>query len=528
MDDKIVIRHTSIVINDYNPGDCMRLENYFAIYDRTTHTRFVKGPIYDDIRRQLILPRGLDINILETLFDIKAVVDYRYDSYKEIPPILMKYTPRDDDQKKTLRFVLGRGEYRHNKDRSQICVNNNTGSGKTYIASAVIAVNLLKTIVIASKTGILTQWENRLGEYTDITPRDICNIDGTGTINRLLSTDCGDKYKIFFITHKSLTSYASTKGWSAVGDLFRALGIGLKIYDEYHECFDNILFVDAYTNTYKTLYLSATPARSDKDENRIYGYSFKNIPSIELFDKDKDPHTAYIAIKFNSRPSPRQISDCRNQYGLDRNKYANYVVHQPEFELLMYYVMNIIAHTNGKILIYIQTNAAIMVVYNWIIENFNEYYHQIGIYTSIIDKDVKEKALEKKIILSTTKSCGAAMDIKGLKKTIILAEPFKSEVLARQVLGRTRDENTLCIECVDMAFRQIYKFYRQKQEIFDKYATSNKDITLNHASLEAKAELLLAQREYRPFGLQFNPPRTLGFKNINTLPKYGFTFKQEP
>lgn len=524
--DKIVIRHTSIVINNYHPGDCIRLEDYFTLRDRVTHSDYVKGLIYDDIRKQLILPRGLDIDILENLFNTTAVVDYNYDPYETVPPILMKCVPRDDAQKKTLRFALGRGEYRHNQERSQICVNNNTGSGKTYIASAVIAVNLLKTIVIASKTGILTQWVNRLGEYTDITPRDICNIDGVGTINRLLATDCGSKYKIFFITHKSLTSYAATKGWSAVGELFRALGIGLKIYDEYHECFDNILFVDGYTNTYKTLYLSATPARSDKDENRIYHYAFKNVPSIELFDQEKDPHTAYIAIKFNSRPTPNQISECKNQYGLDRNKYANYVVHQPEFELLMYYIMNVISHTKGKVLIYVQTNAAIMVIYRWILENFNEYYYQIGIYTSIIDKDIKEEALNKKIILSTTKSCGAAMDIKGLNKTIILAEPFKSEVLARQVLGRTRDKDTICIECVDMAFRQIYKFYKQKQDIFDKYATSSRDLTLNHAALEARAETYLAQREYRPFGLIFNKPRMQGLNRIR--PKYGFTIKQEP
>ena len=51
--------------------------------------------------------------------------------------------------------------------------------------------------------------------------------------------------------------------------------------------------------------------------------------------------------------------------------------------------------------------------------------------------------LDKRIILSTVKSCGAAVDIKGLKLTILLAEPFKSEVQTIQTFGRTRDKDTM-------------------------------------------------------------------------------------
>lgn len=518
---KIVVKHSCIIINDYTPGDCTKLEGYFTLFDRTTHSKYTKGIIYDEKTKQLRLPRGLDVYILESLFQCQAMIDMNCDEYETIDQILMRYTPRDDNQKKTLRFILGKDEYRHNETKSQLCVNNNTGSGKTYVASAMIAVTLLKTIVISSTRGILSQWVDRLTEYTNVDPRDICIISGTGMINRLLATG-GGKYKIFLICHKSLSSYASTKGWEAVGRLFQTLKIGLKIYDEYHLCFDNMILTDAYTNTYKSLYLSATPLLSNQEENRIYAYAFKNIASIELFDEEKDPHTAYVAIKYNSRPTPRQISECRNQYGLDRNKYASYIVQQPEFELLLWYIMNIVSHTKGKVLIYVQTNAAILVIYNWIIEHYNEYTYELGIYTSIIDPQIKESNLNKKIILSTTKSCGAAMDIKNLKKTIILAEPFKSEVLARQVLGRTRDDNTICIECVDMAFNQIYRYYKEKQPIFDKYATSRRDLVLNHATLLAKVEGIQYQRMIHPCGIIFNKPREVGF-TISQKRQYGFT-----
>ena len=97
----------------------------------------------------------------------------------------------------------------------------------------------------------------------------------------------------------------------------------------------------------------------------------------------------------------------------------------------------------GKHLFYIGTNEAILYIRDWIYQNFPELVGQVGIYTSIIPPQYKQEQLNRKIILSTTKSAGAAMDIKGLAEVVNLAEPFKSRVLAQQTLGRTRSDNTL-------------------------------------------------------------------------------------
>jgi hypothetical protein len=78
------------------------------------------------------------------------------------------------------------------------------------------------------------------------------------------------------------------------------------------------------------------------------------------------------------------------------------------------------------------------------------------------------------------------MDIKGLKATILLAEPFGSEVLARQTLGRTRDDNTYYIEIVDTGFNAIRNYYFKKLKIFNKYATQCSNIILNDFTLNEK------------------------------------------
>jgi hypothetical protein len=148
----------------------------------------------------------------------------------------------------------------------------------------------------------------------------------------------------------------------------------------------------------------------------------------------------------------------------------------------------------GKHLIYIGTNEAILQVYKWMGENYPEFIGDIGIYTSLLDKDHKMAEKEKKLLLSTTKSAGLGEHIEGLKMTIVLAEPFKSEVLARQSLGRTRDKNTVYIELVDMGFKSVRKFYYDKLPIFNKYALSTSDTVIDQYELEKRSSMIEEDR----------------------------------
>ena len=76
-----------------------------------------------------------------------------------------------------------------------------------------------------------------------------------------------------------------------------------------------------------------------------------------------------------------------------------------------------------------------------------------------------------------------------------MAEPFKSEILAKQTLGRTRNPNTECIEVVDDGFRSISRFYNAKKPIFSKYATECREIKISLNTLQEKADELFKIRE---------------------------------
>ncbi len=481
---KILVKHSRIEINDYTLGDNSYLEYIFSVWDPKYHKSFPKGIEYNEEKHKLILPRGIDIPYIENQFKSTAVVDRKCDPYVNTEQIPIKYLPRDERQMKILKFILGKEEYSYTKTKSQISCNSTTGSGKTFVTVAAICFSGARSIIITNSLDWLKQWEAKIMEYTPLTTKDIYFISGSTSINKILNRD-PLRYKIFLASHNTIKSYGDRNGWDKVEELFKYLKCSFKIYDEAHLYFDNLCKIDFHSNTKKTLYLTATPQRSNKDEDNIYQLYFKNIPSIELLE-EQDAHVNYIAMHFNSHPHPQDIQKCKNVYGFDRIAYANYVVNKENFMHIVNILIDLVLGINGKVLIYIGTNNAITVVYNYIISQFPFLRNNVGIYTSMV-KENKYNELCKKIILSTTKSCGAASDIKDLSVTINLAEPFKSPVLARQTLGRCRKDNSLYIDIVDNGFFYTKKYYEAKKPIFSRYAKSCKDVVFSDNELEGRS-----------------------------------------
>lgn len=482
---KILLRQSSTIISNYELGDCYKLETNFSIYNKLYHSYFFKGIEYNEEKKQLIVPRGVDVKYLETMFNTNAMVDRRHDPYDTVAPIMMKFPPRDDVQKRAISFMNGIKDYSYTAGKSQLCVNLNTGKGKTYCSIYTSAMQRMRSIIIASSTTWLDQWRRNILEYTDTKPDEIYSIIGGGSISRILERDMS-KYKFIVCSHATLQAYASKCGWEAVSELFKHLKVGLKFYDEAHLSFDNMCKIDFYTNTYKTYYVTATPARSDDEENIIYRYYFKNVPSIDLFDEEEDPHTNYIAMKYNSRPTAEDISKCKTQMGFSANNYSNYVLKSRNFYKMLKVIVDLCITNSGKNIIYIATVEAIEHVYEWIVNEFPHIANNVGRFHSKMPSNIKQDQLNKKIILSTTKSLGPAIDIKGLKMVVVLAEPFKSKVIARQTLGRTRDDNTLYIEVIDTGFKSISKYCTDKKSTYEKYAKSYNTISLTDNDLDVR------------------------------------------
>lgn len=515
---KIIVKNSCIKIYNYRFGSCPRLENSFAVFDKTTHSYYYLGLFYDEQSQILYLPRGIDIWFVENCLGAKAIIEKdafdEFDVYKDIK---IKFLPRDDLQKEALRFMLGKKEYYATATKSQLSVNLNTGKGKTYISVATFAYTGIKTMIITYATNWLLQWKEKILEYTNLQEKEICFITSSNMIFRLMGMKEHQikKYKIFLITHATIKSFGDKNGWDKITELFKKLKIGIKIFDEAHMNFSNMLMIDFYTNVYKTYYLTATAMRSDHRENQIYQTCMKNILAIELFDKENDPHSDYLSLLYSSKPKPQEISACKNQYGMDRNKYINYAIMNDRFREMAVLAMNMAlgilkkGSYNDKCLIYIGTNHAIDIFMSWIVEIFPELVGQIGIFTSMVSSEEKEIAKSKKIIITTTKSASACLDIANLKVVLLLNEPFASEVLARQTLGRLRNENTLYIEVVDTGFYHCKNYYQRKKPVFAKYAKNCQETKISDSELNNRYKNTIEKLNNRHFLVRF-------FDGVNT------------
>ena len=482
---KILVKHSRIEISNYDLGDVPKLEYIFSVWDPITHNSYPKAIEYDKENRKLLLPRGIDIPWLEHQFGETAVVDRECDEFINMEQVPIKYLSKDDRQLNLLKFLLGEDKYYYTKSKSQLSCNSTTGSGKTFITVAYMCFTGSRIIIITSNIDWLNQWKDRILEYTPLTEKDIYMITGMGSIDKIL---CRDplSYRVFLASHSTIKSYGDKNGWSAVDQLFKYLKCSTKVFDEAHVFFDNVCRIDYHSNCKKTIYLTATPERSNEAENEIFQLYFKTVPSISLY-QESDSHVNYIAMHFNSHPTPKQIMDCKNAYGFNRIAYTDYVVHTQNFKHLLNVLVDLVYFKRGKALMYIGTNYAITIVYNYLITQFPFLDGSIGIYTSAVDSSIKQQQLLKPIILSTTKSCGAASDIQDLMITINLAEPFKSPVLARQTLGRCRANDSLYIDIVDQGFYSTKKYYSAKKKIFSMYAKSCKDVVLSDSELESRS-----------------------------------------
>lgn len=534
---KVELTNTAIIINNYDLGDLPSLEYNFKVWDPIIHKNIIVGMYYDEQNKRLYLPRGLDVDYVLRKVGTRQTDDFDPDErlyntkhcnkYERTKPIKLRFGPRDERQVEALKFMTCQDKYQQNMAKSQFSVNLPTGAGKTYCATATIACLGIKTIVITAQSGILEQWKKAIVSYTDLSERDIYKIEGSSPIDRIVSGKQKSRHQIYLVTHATLKSYGDSRGWDNLGKFFENLQVGLKIYDEAHQNFANMCMVDFHTNVYRTYYLTATPKRSQQQENKIYSLYMKSIPRIDLFDEDNDPHTKYMAIRYNSNPRPSDYAKCLNVYGLNKPRYIDYLMTNENFWYMFDYIFNLVEKAGGKALFYIGTNDAILKIRNRIVRHYPEFKNDIGIYTSISENKKEER--DKRFILSTIKSAGAGEDIKGLKYTVALADPFKSELLAQQSLGRTRDHGTYYIELVDVGFKQINGYYQYKKPIFQKYALSTKQYDIPRGSIKEIAQSALEDRLNRGGrGLQFEQPDVLpGFTRASDVIQDGLIFYDE-
>lgn len=485
---KIVVNRTYTSIPNYNIGDDEFLENQLSIWDKVYFRHNNIGFQWNEETKELRIPRSYSVNSLSSRFrELPMEFNYEHDPEAKVVYTL-KYMPKNNIQKKAISFLLGDGDFAYSKKYSQLSLNLDTGDGKTYCTIAYLTFVKTTSMIITHNNSIKGQWYESFLKFTSLSENHILDIDGSSAITKILKMlDKKDTlpYKVYLVNHATIRNYAKKHGWDSIKELFIKLKIGVKVFDEAHLEFANLISIDLNTNTKRTLYLTANFKRDGIEESKIFKLCYGHVVSYGVETRnDKRKHIKYLGVLFNTYPSIQDQASVKNIHGFDKNRYCDYLIEKDEFFNVVTRFTKLSFKNKGKVLILLSKIHAGEIMkehldYVFKEENINK---TVSIYNSKISHEDKEKALMSDVIISTQKSLGTGNDIPGLR-TVIMTEAYSSKIIANQTSGRLRvysdEDDSFYIELVDIGFNRAYKMYKSRLSVFKKKCKELAEITHN-------------------------------------------------
>lgn len=453
---EIRVFHTHIEVYPYEKGDNPYIEKMLSVYNQTTHSMDPIGfYILNDI---LYLPRGISTNLLSEKFNTIPTIVSKFDDYTKIKKGSPKFKPKSNIQEKAINFLCGENEFTYTSRYSQLGLNLDTGDGKTYSAVTAILKYKIKAIIITHQEKIKNQWINSFINMTTLPEDSLVNISGTDVINRIMKGDI--KGEIYLVNHQTLEAYARDKGWSKIRDFFKKIKVGIKVLDESHRFFSDILMIDFFSNCYKTFYLTATYGRND-NSNTLYKKAFASLVRYgeeTMNYEEKRKHINFVITYYNSKPMYGFMPSLQSNYGFSGYKYIDYEINEANGALMrvLREILNKVLNIEGRILIFSPKIDSVEYIAKYI-EDLTGI--EVGILHSKKSYEENQQALEKRIISTTIKSAGEGLDVKKLRVLICL-EPLSSPNLADQVRGRLREysstDDTYMFYPIDTNVKELY------------------------------------------------------------------------
>jgi hypothetical protein len=441
---------------------------------------------YDPDTRELRIPRGYPEAHIRNTFKRHTFIYERKKPNNNTIEIGLTAAPKDYRQEHILAYMIGKEQYKYVDDYSQVYVDLDTGDGKTYAGIATICYNKCRSVIFppATNSKICDQWVESFLKFTTLTKDDVLLVRGSQICEDILK----GKYKhikAFIMPRSTVTSFVNKYdgNWMLFDKLIESMDVGIKIFDEAHMEFPKIVLMDCFSDVYKTYYMSATPSRSKREENKIYKEIFNTIPKFGKQLKTKEQnHIIPVVIQFKSPPSHFWVKEIKTRMGPSQAKYGEYLLAEDgardEFvDALLYTTWSLLRHRRcgGKLAIMCITKKFALEVGDILSEVFPRY--KFGYYIGS-SKD-KYKELESDVILTTPKSMGTGADIDNLQ-FVFNTITYSSDGLAGQMSGRPRKREegpTIFGDIVNMSHKTARDHYKDREKILAEKAKDGKIIT---------------------------------------------------
>jgi superfamily II DNA or RNA helicase len=484
MGTRVTLRPSRIIIDEYSPISYM--EGQLRCRDQQPPWNLIMEAFdRDDDARRMIIPGGYEIAQIFKLADAEYSDQSRTGaSAAREATFRMRTKPRGEEQLNALDFLAGKQD---SPDIRQRFVCMATGKGKTFVALEHAQRKGVAFAVFVDQDELGRQWEDEIAKHTDIPPARVYRVAGAESVRALLSGKRDPAgYDVFIVSHRTMHAWAKLNAddWDCVGDFLAVLGIGIKFYDEAHVEWGNIVSVDLHSDVAETVYLTATPARSNAIEDRLYQRVFATVPKFgfkEKFEARGLYHTA-VYLKFDSQPDIQTVAKLSaSKRGFDVIGWSKYILQDSKIERLYGPVRSVLG---GLLQAKPDARAAVVLKTNDLVDAFASMLRgdfpgkTVSVYNGVVKKSELKAALEADIICTTEKSFGKAIDVQGLE-VLFMTVPVSSETIVEQMMGRLRGKEgnkAVYVHMTDVGFLACRKQFSSCRRIIEAKAKKTREM----------------------------------------------------
>ena len=413
---------------------------------------------------------------------IEIVIHPLYDPINIDLNFIDKRVPREEDQVPAINYLVDEGKTK--------VLTLQTGRGKT--ACANHAINKIKEKVVIILKGMYVQrWIDDLNDCFKFKPGELMVVRGSKDMMRLIEL-AQEKLldaKIIIITNTTfrmfIDDYEAHKEKNMYGcnpeDFFKIIGAGVRLIDEAHQDFHLNFKIDLYTNIKKCISLSATLMSDNQFLNKMYELMFPILTRAPDFGYNK-----YIVVKalLYHLQDPHKIRyKQRGRTSYSHVVFEESIMKQEKIfkrykEMIMEIIQNDFVEgwkPGQKMLIFCATVELCTKLTQYLKNMFSEF--DVVRYIAEDDYSVIDKA---NIIVSTLKSAGTAVDIPGLKKTLMTVA-VGSRQANEQAVGRLRqlkqwpDEQPEFLYLVCLDIPSHLEYHRHKKSVLSDKILSLKE-----------------------------------------------------
>lgn len=325
-------------------------------------------------------------------------------------------------------------------------------------------------MIIVDTVDLAEQWKREFINHTNLLSTDIVILSGQDAVNSEMKKPSG---KVYIAIHRTLNNMLS-EDYNSVNKLMSKLGIGIRIFDESHVNFGNICKINALSNVEYSIYLTATPGRSNFNDDNLYGKVFRNVKFFNGKDISQNKYHTVVLYPMHTHPTVEDKMSIRTRYGFSQAKWAKYAA-TDGYEFLLETLVNIFEkwkfhEKKLKTVIMLPTIELIKKLKEDLTEALGGM--DIGTYIGEIKKEKREAELDKMLILTDEKIFGKAMHVEDLE-VLINCIPTGSEVIIEQIIGRIRykeGNEAIVIDVTDYGFDECIKQFKLRRRFYKKKA----------------------------------------------------------